>query len=138
MTGKTVLVSTRIVMSYSMKQGILFWVWQKLWDNNKIRISQWREGYYTANTSVRRKKEIQKSRFQRITVRDPSRKVKHLSKVIRGRIIITELTMSISFTKIGYSVLMMDVKVTKEKHISWCVDQDNLIYKRWNSIKNRA
>ena len=138
MTRKTVLLSTRIVMSYSMKQGILFWVWQKLWDNNKIRISQWREGYYRTNTSVRRKKEIQKSRFQRITVRDPSRKVKHLSKVIQGRIIITELTMSISFTKICYSVVMMDVKVTKEKHISWCVDPDNLIYKRWNGIKNRA
>ena len=34
-----------------------------------------------ANASVRRKKEIKKSRTVRVTVRDPSRKVNHLSKV---------------------------------------------------------
>ena len=29
----------------------------------------------------------------------------------------------------------MDVKVFKDKHISWWFDQENLIYARWNSIK---
>ena len=50
-----------------------------------IGISQWRESHCRTNTSVRRKKEIQKSRTVRITVRDASRKVSHLSKVIWDR-----------------------------------------------------
>ena len=48
MITKTILVSTRIVISYMMKWGILFWVWWKVnvnWDNI-IRISQWRESKY--------------------------------------------------------------------------------------------
>ena len=32
----------------------------------------------------------------------------------------------------------MDIKVSKDKHISRCVDWENLIYGRWTSIKNRA
>ena len=64
-----------------------------------IRISQWREGHYRTNTSVRRKKEIQKSRTVRIIVWDPSRKVNHLSKVVSDRKIITEFTRSISSTR---------------------------------------
>ena len=42
MITKTIPISTRI----DMKQGILFWVYWKVnenWDNNMIRISQWRE-----------------------------------------------------------------------------------------------
>ena len=35
-----------------------------------------------AETSISRKKEIQQSRTVRVTVRDPSRKINHLSKVI--------------------------------------------------------
>ena len=41
---KTAPVSTRIVISYTMKLGIPFRIWQKVngsWDNNMIRISQW-------------------------------------------------------------------------------------------------
>ena len=40
---KTVPRSTRIVISYAMKQDIPFWVWRKVngnWDNNTVRISQ--------------------------------------------------------------------------------------------------
>ena len=56
---KTILITTRIVISYAMKLGILFWVWEK---------SQWklrqqhdqnfpmRESHCKTNTSVRRKK----------------------------------------------------------------------------------
>ena len=72
------------------------------------------------------------------TVWDLSRKVNHLSKVISDRKIITEFTRSISFTRIGKPVAMMDVKVFKDKNISRWVDWKNLIYVRWNRIKNRA
>ena len=58
----------------------------------------------------------------RITVWDPSRKVNYLSKVIRGRKIITKFTRSIGSTRIGKPVVMMDVKVSKDKHISRWVD----------------
>ena len=53
-----------------------------------IRISKWREKHCRTDTSVRKKKEIQKSRTLRVTVRDPSRKVNYLSKVVRDRKII--------------------------------------------------
>ena len=33
---------------------------------------------------------------------------------------------------------MMDVKVSKDKHIGRWVDQENLIHIRWNGIKNHA
>ena len=46
-----------------------------------IRNFQWGESQCRTNTSINRKKEIQKSRTMRITVRDLSRKVNHLSKV---------------------------------------------------------
>ena len=48
----------------------------------------------------------------RITLRDLSRKVNHLSKVIQDRKIIREFTRSISSTRIGKPVLVMDVKVS--------------------------
>ena len=56
---KTIPISTRIVISYAMKRDIPFWVSQKVngnWDNNMIRISQWRESHCRTNTSVRRNK----------------------------------------------------------------------------------
>ena len=46
MIMKTIPISTRIVISYAMKWGILLWNWWKVngnWDNNMIKISQWRE-----------------------------------------------------------------------------------------------
>ena len=48
----------------------------------------------------------------------------------------SEFTRSISFTRIGKPVPMMEVKVSKGKHISRWVDRENLIYVRWNRIKN--
>ena len=87
MITTTIPTSKRIVMSYTMKWGIPFWLLRKVkrnWDNNMIRISQSREIDCTTNISVWRKKEIQK-RTVRVTVRDPRRKVKHLSKVIWDR-----------------------------------------------------
>ena len=74
----------------------------------------------------------------RITVWNPSKKGNHLGKVIGDRKIITEFTRSISSTRIGKPVLMMDVKVSKGKIISRWVDGENLIYVRSNRIKKRA
>ena len=49
-----------------------------------------------------------------------------------------EFTRSISSTRIGKPVLMIDIKVSKDKNISRWVDRENLIYVRWNRIKNHA
>ena len=54
----------------------------------------------------------------RITVWNLSRKVNHLSKVIWDRKIITQFTRSISSTRIGKPVLMMDVKSPKTKTLA--------------------
>ena len=111
MSLKTVPISMRIVISNAMKWGIPLGIWWKVngnWDNNMIRISQWRESHCRTNTSIRRKKEIQKSRTVRITVWDLIRKVSHLVEVIWDRKIITEFTRFIHSTRIGKPVLMMD------------------------------
>ena len=80
-----------------------------------IRVSQWKESICRTNSSIRIKKEIQKSRAMTVTVRNLTRKLDHLSKVIWDRKIITEFTGSISFTTIGKPVLMMNIKVSKDK-----------------------
>ena len=85
MTMKTIPINTLIIISYAMKLGIPFWDYWKVngnWGNSMIRISLWMESHWRTNISVRRKKEIQKSRT--VTVRDPSRKVNHLSNIIRS------------------------------------------------------
>ena len=58
----------------------------------------------------------------RITIWNPIRKVNHLGKVIQDGKIITEFTNSISSTRIGNPVLMVDVKVSKDKNISRWVE----------------
>ena len=81
MITKTIPISTRIVISYAVKQGILFWIYWEVngnWDNNMIRIPHLGESHCKTNTSIRRKKKIQKSTPVRIRVSDPSRKVNHL------------------------------------------------------------
>ena len=104
MITKTIPVSTRIVIRHAMKPGILSWAFWKVngnWDNNVIRISQWRESLCRTYTSVRRKKLIQMNRTVRVTAWDPGRKVNYLCKVIWDAIIITKFTRSASFTRIG-------------------------------------
>ena len=59
MITKTIPISMTKVISYVMKRGIPLWIWWKIygdWDNNMIRISQWRESHCRTNTSVRKKK----------------------------------------------------------------------------------
>ena len=101
---KTVPLSKRIVISYVMKWPILLWIWWKVfgnWDKNMIRITQWRESHCRTNTSISRKKQIQKSKTVRATVWDPSRKLNHLSKPVWDRTVITEFTTSISSTRVS-------------------------------------
>ena len=141
MITKTVQIRMRTVISYAMKRGIPLWIWWKIngnWDSNLISISQWRESHCRTNNSVRRTKPIQKNKTMRITVWDRSRKVNHLSKVIWDIKIITVFNRSISSTRIGKPVLMMDVNVSKDKNISRWVDRKNIVYVRGNRIKNRA
>ena len=67
----------RTAISCTMKKVFsLLWVWGKDIGNkdNNIRISQWRRGYYRRNSGVKRSK--------RVSIRDPSSKVSHLSKVV--------------------------------------------------------
>ena len=125
----------------AMKWGILLSIWWRVngnWDNNMIRISKWRESHCRTNSSIRRKKKSKKSRTMRITVWDLDRKVNHLSKIIWDRKVITEFTRLISSSRIGKPVLVMDVKVTKDKNISGWVDRENFIYVGWNRIKNHT
>ena len=59
MVTKTTLISTRLVISYAMKRGILLWIWWKIngkWVNNMTRMSQWRERHCRTNSSIRRNK----------------------------------------------------------------------------------
>ena len=100
----TMPISPRIVIIHTMKRGILFWVYWKVdgnWDNNMIRPSQWRESHCRTNISVRINKYIRKSRTVRVTVREASRKVNYLSKVVWDSKIITDFTRSISSIRIG-------------------------------------
>ena len=132
MITNTIPINTRIVITNAMKWGILLWIRWKVngnWDKNLIKISQWRESLSGTNDSIRRKKELQKSQTVRITVWELSRKVDHLNKVTGDRKIMTEFTRSISSTRIGWPVLMMDIKVSKDKHISRWVDRENIIYR---------
>ena len=64
----------------------------------------------------------------RVTVRDLSRKINHLIKIIWERKIIRKFTRSIISTRLAQPVLIMDVKVSKDKHISRWVDWENLIF----------
>ena len=64
MIMKTIPISMRIVISCAMKQGILFWIWWKVngtWDNNMIRISQWRQSHWRTNTSVRKRNKSKRA-----------------------------------------------------------------------------
>ena len=105
MITKTIPISTRIVISYAMKWGILLWISWKVnenWDNNMIRISQWREAIVEQIlASEERREEIQKSRTVIAIVRDLSRKVNYISKIVLDWKIIAEFTRSISSTRIG-------------------------------------
>ena len=109
------------------------WIWCKVngnCDNKMIRISQWRESHYRINTSIRR------NEFKRVGLSKSQSWIQVGKLVIWVRLlqIITEFTKSIISTRIARPVLMMDIKVLKDKHINRWVDWENFIYVRWNKI----
>ena len=57
MITKSVPISTRMIIGYANKRDIPLWIWRKVngnWDDNMIRISQWRESHCRTNTCVKR------------------------------------------------------------------------------------
>ena len=128
-------ITTRIVINYAIKQGILFPVGQKVsgnWDNNMIRMVEWKESLCRTNTGVRGKKEIQKKRTVRVRVRDASRKVNHMKKVICDRKFTTEFIMSISSMRIGSPVLRINVNSPMLRPMLRPMLKTNEIMHRWN------
>ena len=124
-----------------MKQGILFWVnWEVIenWDSNMTRMPQWRESHCRTITSIRRKKKIQKDRTVRVTVTNPSRNVNHSSKVIWDRKIITRVHQVYQFHQNRLAGPYDGSLNLQRKTHSKGVDQENLIYVRWNRIKNHV
>ena len=100
MIAKTVPISMRIGISYVMKWGIPFWVWQKIhgnWDTNMIRISQWRESHCRTNTST---DEINPKRAG-LWGSQSGMRVRKLAIWVKWSEIITEFTRSIPSTRIG-------------------------------------
>ena len=116
------------------------WVGRKVignWDNNMIRIPQWKEIHWKTKTRVRRKKiNLEECDCENHSQESVWPKLNHRSIVVWDRKIIIELTKSMSSTRIR--VVMMHVKVSKDKHISRWVDWENLISVRWNSINKCA
>ena len=137
MITKTIPISMRIVISYAMKWGSYISLWRYLLFSfhMETETTTWsefpNEGKAIVVEQILVSEKINKSKRAGITVW----KVNHQSKVIWDRKFITEFTRSISSTRVGKPVLMMDVKVSKDKNSRW-VDQENLIYVRWNRIKN--
>ena len=89
-----------------------FQVWKKVdrnWGNNMIRISKWEENHCRIYTSVSRNEYIQKRRTVRVTIRDPSRKIDHVNKIIWARKL-KQLTRSIISTRICYLLLLKSPK----------------------------
>ena len=138
MIMKTIPISMRIVISYVMKRGILLWIWWKVngnWDNNMIKISQWRENILE---QILASEERNKSKRAGLWESQSGIRIRRLTIWVRlFEKVITDFTRSISSTRVGKPVLIMDSKVSKHKNSRW-VDWGNLIYVRWNRIKNRA
>ena len=138
MIMKTIPISMRIVISYVMKRGILLWIWWRVngnWDNNMIKISQWRENILE---QILASEERNKSKRAGLWESQSGIRIRRLTIWVRlFEKVITDFTRSISSTRVGKPVLIMDGKVSKHKNSRW-VDWGNLIYVRWNRIKNRA
>ena len=83
MIMKTVPISTRIVISYTMKWGIPFWVDGKSMETETIT-SKFPNGGKAVVKQILALKDRNKSKRARlrVTVRDPSKNVNYLSRVI--------------------------------------------------------
>ena len=107
--------------------------WQKVngnWDNNMIRISQWKAIVQQIIPSKERNKP---NRTVCITVWGLSRKINHLSKVVWDYK---------NYNRVHHIYQFQQNRLTSphdgQKHTSRCIDQENPIYVRWNRTKNSA
>ena len=137
MITKTISISTRIVISNAMKRASRCEFGGKSMET-ETTWSEFPNGGKAAVEQILALEERNKSKGAGLWELQSGIRVGKLTIwVIWDRKIITEFTSSISSTRIGKPVLMMDVKVSKDKNSRW-VDRENLIYVRWNRIKNRA
>ena len=74
--------------------------------------------------------EINKFKRAVLLESQPGIRVGKLTISVRSFENITKFTRSTSSTRIGLAVLMMDVQVSKDKHIRRWLDLENLIYVR--------
>ena len=98
MITETIPISMRIIISHTMKWGILFWVYWKVtgnW-NNMVWISHGAKAIVEQILALEERKKSKRAMW--VTVRDPSRKVNYISKVVWDRKTMTHFTRS---TRIG-------------------------------------
>ena len=103
MITKDIPISMRIVISYTLKEDIPFWDWRKVMETETTTWSEFPNGRKATVEQILASEEINKSKTAglRVTVRDLSGKVYHMSKVIWDRKSITEFTRCISSIRIG-------------------------------------
>ena len=104
---KTVPISTRIVISYAMKLGISLWIW---WSRSTTW-SRFPNGGKAIVDQILASEERNKTKWPGLLESQSGIRVGKLTILVRLPEIITEFPRCISFTRIGYLVLMMDVKV---------------------------
>ena len=129
---KTIPIRTGIAIGYTMKRGILLSAWWKSngnWDNNMIRIAQWK----STVEQILASEEINKFKRAELWESQSGIQVWKLTIWVMAFEIIKRFTRSISFTRKGKPVLIMDV--SKSKNIIRWVDRVKLIHVRWNRIK---
>ena len=102
MITKTIPISTRIALSYTMKWSNPFWVWWKVngkWDNNMIRIYKWRE---TIAEQILSSEEINKSKRAGLWDLQSGIQVERLTIWVRSfEILFNQFIRSISATRKG-------------------------------------
>ena len=105
MIMKNIPVHTRIVIKCEMRRSNPFWVgsWKSI-EIEPTRSEFHNEGKSTVEQILESEETNQISRAVRVTVSDSSRKLNHLTKLVRERKIMVDSTKSIGSTRTVYSV----------------------------------
>ena len=128
---KTVPISTRIVKSYAMKWGIHYEFDGKSMETETTTWSEFPNEGKPIVEQILASEERNKSKKSGIWESQSGIRVGKLTIWARS----FEFTRTIGYSRIGYPVLMMNVRVSKDKKISRWVDRVNLIYVRWGKGK---
>ena len=132
MITKTIPISTRIVTTNAMKQAIPCEYDGKSMETEATTWSEFPNRGKAIVKQILASEEKKKSKTARLWEWQSGIWVEKLTIWVRSYEIMTEFTRSISFTRIDKR------HKSKDKHICRWVDQGNLIYVRWNRIKNHA